>query len=187
MQKFFTDFETINRFTLSLDYHQDKLECRHCLKHDQFVSHGIVYKQRSIAEVEKVGKRIFCSNRYGRSGCGRSFQLNVTTKIPRLRYGAAELFVFIASLLLNLTITEAYQKATGQFESRNAWRWLDKLMVRLSSYRTGLTCLADKLPFQFITHNRRLQHLLPTLAQLTTNADACPCSAYQFQRQNAFM
>lgn len=62
MQKFFADFETINQLTLSLDYHQDKLECRHCFKHDQFVSHGIVYKQRSIAEVEKVGKRIFCVN-----------------------------------------------------------------------------------------------------------------------------
>ncbi|MDQ7050594.1 MAG: hypothetical protein Q9M92_14110 [Enterobacterales bacterium] len=58
MKRFYPDFCTINAFTLSLDYHQNELECAHCSKHDQFVSHGIIYKQRSSAFAEKVGKRI---------------------------------------------------------------------------------------------------------------------------------
>jgi len=117
MQRFYENFKSIDVFTLSLDVHQDKLECAHCLKNDQFVSHGVVYKQRSIHQSEKVGKRIFCSNRDGRSGCGRTFQLYVASEIPGCRYGAAQLLVFITSLLANLTITESYQQATGQFES----------------------------------------------------------------------
>lgn len=187
MQKFFTDFEAINQFTLSLNYHQSKLECSHCLKNDQFVSHGIVYKQRSISESEKVGKRIFCSNRYGRVGCGRSFQLNVATKIPRLRYGAAQLFVFIASLLANLSIVESYQKATNQLASRNSWRWLNKLMGRLIEYRVYLKTRVDALPPHFLPSSKRLQHLLPTLKRLTSKTNICPCLSFQLCRQMPFI
>lgn len=98
MQKFYPDYDTIHRFTLSLDYHQNEVACLHCLKHDQFVSHGIIYKQRSMAVAEKVGKRLFCSNRSGRMGCGRTFQLYVASEVPSFRYGAAQLFVFISAL-----------------------------------------------------------------------------------------
>jgi hypothetical protein len=32
------------------------------------VSHGFIYNQHASAEKEPVGKRVFCSNRHGRSG-----------------------------------------------------------------------------------------------------------------------
>ncbi|MFQ3248044.1 MAG: hypothetical protein ACI9SP_004704 [Arenicella sp.] len=83
MQRFFDSFSIINLFTLSLDHHQNKTQCAHCLKNNQFISHGIIYKQTSIAERKPVGKRIICSNRYGRSGCGRTVQLYVSNRIPR--------------------------------------------------------------------------------------------------------
>ncbi len=82
MQRFFKDYDSINQFSLSLDFHQDKVKCSFCLKNDQLISHGNVYKQRSMSVKEKVGKRIFCSNRYGRSGCGRTFQLYIATEVP---------------------------------------------------------------------------------------------------------
>jgi hypothetical protein len=37
MQKFYDHYDSINQFTLSLDYHQNDVECSHCLKGDQFV------------------------------------------------------------------------------------------------------------------------------------------------------
>ena len=136
MQKFYDNYESINQFTHRLDYHQNQLECTHCLKRDQFVSHGIIYKQRSIDVKEKVGKRIFCSNRYGRTGCGRTFQLYLTDVIPKIRYSATQLFIFITSLLAGMMLAEAYYKATAQTDSRNGWRWLGRLMLKLGEYRT---------------------------------------------------
>ena len=62
-------------------------------------------------------KLAFCSNRYGRKGCGRTFQLYVANEIPSCRYGATHLFVFIRALMAKLNIEEAYLKATGQSES----------------------------------------------------------------------
>ena len=170
MQRFFEDYESIKQFTLSLDYHQDQLECAHCLKNDQFVSHGIVYKQRSMTLSEPVGKRIFCSNRYGRSGCGRTVQLYVADEFPSFQYGAAVLFIFIVSLLANLTVPESYEKATGQSESRNAWRWLNRLIRRLTDYRRFLKVRLDSISTQFKAHVRRLRILLPRLERLVAGS-----------------
>lgn len=188
MKLFYPDFESIHRLTLSLDVHQNELQCAHCLKNDQFISHGIVYKQRSRTLAEKVGKRLFCSNRYGRQGCGRTVQLYVATEIPSLRYGAAQLFVFISALLAKLNIHEAYHHATGQFEPRNAWRWLKRLMFKLSDYRSFLrsrkTVFSKPDPLPSSSHS--LQHLLPTFDRLFTSTHN-GCVDYQMARQRPFL
>lgn len=186
MKRFYPDFESIQAFTHSLDYHQSELECTHCLKRDQFVSHGIIYKQRSSARGEKVGKRLFCSNRYGRSGCGRTFQLYIAAEVPAHRYGAAHLLAFIVALLAKVPISEAYHQATGQLEPRNAWRWLKRLMFKLSDYRSFLKYRKSELFHSFHSSNHSLQHLLPTLARLfslTNNG----CLHYQMDQQHAFL
>jgi len=185
MKRFYPDFNAINAFTLSLDYHQNELECAHCSKHDQFVSHGIIYKQRSGTLAEKMGKRIFCSNRFGRTGCGRTFQLHVANETPHFRYGAAHLFLFISALLANMNITEAYHQATGQTETRNAWRWLSKLMTQLSEYRSVLKYRKGHLIIPFRSKSKYLKHLLPTFSQLFS-ANRNGCFDYQLNQQRAF-
>ena len=187
MQRFFKDFTAIDLFTRSLDYHQDQTRCAHCLKNDQFISHGIIYKQRSITVREPVGKRIFCSNRYGRSGCGRTCQLVICAEIPRFRCGTAVLFVFISLLLDNLTVNESYYRATGQFDSRNAWRWLNKLMQQLGRYRCVLKSRTNIRVTQFKSKARRLQLLLPTLAQMVCQPCDDLCASWQLTHQRAFI
>ena len=186
MKRFYSDFNAINAFTHSLDCHQNELECAHCFKNDQFVSHGIIYKQRSSAIAEKVGKRIFCSNRYGRSGCGRTFQLYVANEIPAFRYGASHLFVFITALMANMNIVDAYHQATGQTETRNAWRWLSKLMSQLSEYRSYLKSRTNNHIHPINSSSHYLKHLLPTFSQLFY-AHHNGCFYYQFNRQRAFL
>lgn len=185
MKRFYPDFESINAFTLSLDYHQNELECMHCLKSKQFVSHGIVYKQRSIEIREKVGKRIFCSNRFGRTGCGRTFQLYMASEIPRFRYGAAHLFVFITVLMTGQKIEQAYEQATQQYEHRNAWRWLSRLMRNLSQYRSYLKVRKNNCTRSIHSTSQYLKHLLPTLARLLTSPHS-GCFDYQIRQQQPF-
>ncbi len=185
MQKFFETIESIDHFTLSLDCHKDTLECERCFKNDQFISHGFVYKRRYQGRKEAVGKRILCSNRFGHSGCGKTFRLTVATEIPSFQYGTVHLFVFIACLLDNLTVTESYQKAIGQSRSsRNAWGWLNKLMSRLSDYRTRLKVRVETSSNQFAERVKRLQHLLPSLARLINKDDI---STYQYTYQTSFI
>lgn len=186
MQKFYSDYDTIHRFTLSLDYHKHEVVCVHCLKNNQFVSHGNIYKQRSCAFAEKVGKRLFCSNRSGRMGCGRTFQLYVATEVPSLRYGAIQLYIFISSVLANLNISEAYEQATGQTEPRNAWRWLSRLTRKISDYRTFLNVKMTVCFHQAHASNKNLIHLLPTLVRLFTPTRN-GCFDYQLAQQKPFL
>ena len=185
MKRFYPDFNTIDAFTLSLDFHQNELECAHCSKHDQFVSHGIIYKQRSSTLVEKVGKRIFCSNRYGRTGCGHTFQLYTAHEIPSSRYGVATLFIFIAALIANQSISEAYIKATGQTEFRNAWRWLSRLMLKLSEYRSFLKVRKDGSFDLSHSTPSSLKYLLPTFVRLFISNNN-GCFDFQIAQQQPF-
>lgn len=187
MKRFFPDFESLDRFTRSLDCLDETLRCPHCLKRNQMVSHGVIYKQRSIQEREAIGKRVFCSNRYQHSGCGRTLQLTVASVLPRLRYGAAHLFVFVSALLMNMSVVAAYQAATGQSTSRHAWRWLNKLARQLTDYRCLVGARAGCGTTAFHHRCRRLRLLLPTLKQLFSRLPACPCSHYQLARQSAFI
>ena len=186
MKRFFTDYDSINQFSLSLDYHQDKLECVHCLKSDQFVSHGNIYKQRTSASAEKVGKRLFCSNRSSRNGCGRTYQLYIENEVPSCRYGASQLFVFIVALLANIHICEAYYQATGQLETRNAWRWLNKFNGKLSDYRSFLKVRADTHSSRWTSRCSSLRHLLPTFCRLFTLGNN-GCVHYQMSQQQPFL
>lgn len=187
MQRFFSDFEAINAFTLSLEFHQDTLECVHCSKHDQFVSHGIIYKQRSSISSDKVGKRIFCSNRYGRLGCGRTFQLYVSDEVPSFRYNAAHLFIFIASLLARHSVKKAYFVATGKNTCRNAWRWLNRLVKQIGTFRSFLKSRPKIISHSFEDKVLRFQVLLPTLLQLSQYFKTNLCSNYQLQTQKPFI
>jgi len=184
MQRFFADLETLHTFTLSLDFYQNELVCQHCAKTDQFVSHGFVYKQRSIEIKERVAKRIFCSNRHQRSGCGRTFQLYLADTLPALRYSASQLFVFIRVLLATFNISTAYQTATHQSDTRHAWRWISKLRLQLSSYRQYLKLpTAPKTP---VTSQRRLHILSSTLSALF-QLPISSCSQYQLKHQRHFL
>lgn len=187
MQRFFSDFESLERFTLSIDCLDQRLQCPHCSKSNHLISHGVLYRQRSMHEREAVGKRVFCSNRYQHTGCGRTVQLTVAGVLPKLRYGAAHLFVFVSSLLMNLSVTAAYRAATGQLAARNAWRWLEKLVRHLGDYRGLLNVQTEPIITEFRHRCRRLRLLLPTLKPLFSRRSECACAGIQLASQSAFI
>ncbi len=187
MKRFYPDFESINAFTLSLDYHQDALKCAHCFKQDQFVSHGIIYKQRSSASRDKVGKRIFCSNRYGHSGCGRTFQLYLAQEIPAFHYNATHLFVFITLLLSHHSVKMAYCTATGQASFRHAWRWMNLLLKQVASFKSVFLYRPKSTTASFQNASLRSRILLPVLWQLHQHFSSNLCAGYQLMTQHAFL
>jgi len=186
MIKFFTDLEDLHLFTLSLEFHQNKTQCQQCFKHNHFVSHGFVYKKQSQGDKRIVGKRIFCSNRYGRSGCGRTHQLYLADQIPSLQTNTQSLFHFLIQLMSLVSIQKAYHRATGTYNPRQAYRWLNKLMAKLVDFRTLILDRWQKsLPSPYRT--RRFQLLLPTLQHLFAKLGYQPCTHYQILKQDSFL
>lgn len=178
MQTFFSSIDAINQFTSSLKSLTDKDACSHCSKHNQWVAHGYVYKQRSISEREAVGKRILCGNRYGKVGCGRTRQLYVQSNIPHLSYGVATIAMFVALLLQGFDATQAYRQSTKKenIDHRQGWRWLQKLFCQLGYFRSLIQRQPNTTPSEVSTPSttrcRRLQLLLPTLKRLLPTPDS---------------
>jgi len=169
---FFYSQATLEQFTHSLDSLPKTEACQHCGKNDQWIAHGNTYKSLNHQATHTTGKRILCSNRYGRSGCGRTRQLYLNDTIPNKHYTLSVFIAFIQALLLNHSVQQSDRNATGnqQCEPRQAWRWLNLFMQVLSHWRTlASLSLAKELNRQKVTDKQpqkrtyRFNILLPTL------------------------
>jgi len=164
MQRFFSSLYELDQFTRSLDSQPSIVPCRHCSRTDQWISHGYVYKFSG----EKVGKRILCGKRYGKQGCGHTFQLYLRHIIPQRRYTLSELMAFILALVNGATVEQAFHQALQHslFEHRQAWRWLNALWQRMGRFRASVATVP---PVQGAARprcrSRRLTLLLSTLGE----------------------
>lgn len=182
--RFFATLLDLQRVTLALDHHRETLApCAHCLRRDAFVSHGFVYKKQSGGSPVAVGKRLFCANRHGRLGCGRTCRLWLAERIPRLFYYAQQVTLFVLALITGASMAAAYQRATGSFEPRNAYRWLHRLWRKLTDYRQWLTGRDDP---PIAARTRRRAILLPTLQRLFAGSSA-GAARYQCHTQSTFI
>lgn len=182
--RFFPSLDELQRFTRSLDHHRDTLPpCAHCSRQDAFVAHDVVYKKQTQGEPVAVGKRLFCANRHGRLGCGRTCRLLLAQRIPRLSFYALHVTLFVMALIAGASIASAYQQATGAREPRHAYRWLGKLWRKLAEYRQWLTGRDDA---SVAARSRRLVILLPTLQRLLAGSRA-GAARYQCRTQSAFI
>ncbi|WP_127960469.1 hypothetical protein [Serratia microhaemolytica] len=111
-----------------------------------------------------MAKRLFCSTRYGRHGCGRTRQLYLAQTIPRRHHPLSTFIQFISLLCHRLTVTQAYQQAVGKpTEPRQAYRWLAALDQQLGSFRVLLEKRHRDQQTTAPFSSHRLRRLLPTL------------------------
>lgn len=185
MQIYFPSLQAICQQTAELDLAQ----CAHCQRTRQLVSHGFIRKKRVGATPEAVGKRVFCSNRNQRTGCGRTMQLYLDETVRYLHHGGATVVAFVLSLMAGMSIETAYTGITGAGTARNAYRWLARLSARLPCYRS-------------LSHRPRLREvgaaaapgsslcpspLLATFEALLQRFGQPLCAAYQQQLQQPLL
>lgn len=168
MQIFFSSMASLEHFTHSLGMLTQDNACEHCSQNDQWVSHGFVYRQQTMARRDVVGKRILCSQRYGKNGCGRTRQLYFGCIIPKRRHCMQTLATFILLLCKGLTVTQAYRDARHDQhrDPRQAWRWLNALTAQLGRLRTTLCKRASSEATCLHRRSRKLAVLLPTFHTL---------------------
>jgi len=185
MQTYYSTLEAIAQQTQQLD----GVACRHCGKREQLVSHGFIYKKQAVASNPvSVGKRVLCSQRFGRTGCGRTVQLYLASVVRYLHAAGPALANFIGHLLAGLAIAKAYQQATGATESRQSYRWFNRMFLRLSDYRSQshrAPVPSESGPCK--AHGSLRRHLLTTtLEHLLRHFQAPLCATYQQQLQTSF-
>ena len=186
MQIYYPDLTAIQQMTMQLE---NEL-CINCGKDHQLVSHGFIYKKIATStEPVAVGKRTICSKRYGRTGCGRTMQLYLNSRVRYLHYAGCCVVAFACLLMAGVTISQAYQKVTGIKDPRNAYRWLNKIFARLIDYRSlshqPRLDAADNASDGVVQPRRRL--LASTFRTLLGRFGEPLCACYQHVLQSSFL
>lgn len=142
-----------------------------------------MYKDVCADGAQVAGKRIICSNRYGKRGCGRTRQLYLADVIPKRQYRLSVVIAFMKALLRGMLMEQAYLNAINACakEARHAWRWIKDFLKQLSVWRTILSKPAEI--FVPLGRSETLKRLLPTLERLLNLNDI---ATYQTHFQRAF-
>ena len=97
--RFFETVDELHRYSLQLGHSVQGVHCQHCSSTDHWVSHGFVYKKDYGGNRLTVGKRVLCSNRGCKKGCGRTVRLYLAQRTPRMHYAMTAIFMFLQALL----------------------------------------------------------------------------------------
>lgn len=134
-------------------------------------------------------RRIFCSNRNRRRGCGRTFSVLSAERIRRLSLTTPRLWRFLQHAVAD-RIAAAIHAAQSHLSSRTWQRIWKRFQQGQSKIRTALLarCPPPNLP---ATSSQRpaqqaAAHTLAHLEAAFPNAD-CPLAAFQHALQTCFV
>lgn len=188
---FFLKFDQIETTTRDLSIHGKDYPCFNCGGTTEWVSHGFIYKA-NVYGLTPIGKRIFCSNRHGRHGCGKTQRFLSSLWSERIHVALERVCLFLLALSTTQSVSKAYQKVTHSQSPRQAWRWLNKLQVRLPDFKTLLHEKREKISvptFDSPRSSKISQILLPffSMEELMPENHEHPFSWFQTQMQQSVM
>ena len=163
--------------------------CPHCKATGTLIRHGSLsgYDDTSPQRKTLRARRIFCSNRHRRPGCGRTVSVWIADKIRRLSLTTRTLWRFLHHAVTG-TIAAAI-RASGGRRSDRTWQRIWKRFDRgQSSIRTALLGRGPPVPPVPTAPTRRpvAAQVLAHLQATFPNSD-CPIAAYQHATRSFFV
>jgi hypothetical protein len=159
--------------------------CPHCKMVGTLIRHGFLYGFDDNSPQRKTlrARRIFCSNRQARPGCGRTFSVWLADKIRRLSLSTGGLWRFLQRAAGG-SIRAAIHAAECHLSDRTWQRLWKRFDLAQSKIRTALSgrCPPPELPAQ----QQPTAHVLAHLQAAFPN-DSCPIAAFQQMMRIFFM
>ena len=159
--------------------------CPHCKVVGALIRHGFLYGFDESSPQRKTlrARRIFCSNRNARPGCGRTFSVWLADKIRRLALTTAGLWRFLQIAVAD-GILAAIRAFDGHLSDRTLLRIWKRFHHAQSNIRTALLerCPPPELPAEHRPEAQVLAHLLAAFPD-----PHCPVTAFQHTLQTFFV
>lgn len=116
-------------------------DCPYCQQCNTLVKHSKIYRTaKEKGQYIFHGQRIFCSNKKNKNGCGRTFSLNLTIKLPRFNKFTKEVYSFFKKFLETFIISVAWAFAYPQsFDINTPYRFTRLIQKSLGN------CIASLL------------------------------------------
>ena len=164
-----------------------QMACPHCKAVGTLIRHGFLYGFDEESPQEKTvrARRIFCSNRHARPGCGRTFSIWLADKIRRLSLTSRGLWTFLKRAAAD-GIAAAIRAADCHLSDRTLQRIWKRFDRGQSAIRTALfgRCSPPETPPE-PARRPAAAHVLAHLQAAFPNAD-CPIAAFQHATRSFF-
>ena len=161
-----------------------QMPCPRCKVVGTLIRHGCLYgyDERNPQPKTIRARRVFCSNRHARRGCGRTFSVWCAAKIRRLSLTTACLWRFLKCAVAG-SIHAAIRAANGQRSDRTWQRIWKRFDLSQSMIRTALSghCPPPEPPAPFPAKASR-RPAAQVLAHLQAAFPDVPCPIASFQQ-----
>lgn len=152
--------------------------CPHCRICGCLILHGYLkaYEDARGSGQIRRGRRIFCSNRNQKNGCGRTFSILMTAFIRCFRISAIVLWRFLDNIRKGHGKSRAFAEAGSNLGPTSCYRLYLRFRQSQAHIRTRLSQLKDPPPATD-TDDPTIQ----TIGHLTAAFDGHDCPVAQFQ------
>jgi hypothetical protein len=160
--------------------------CPHCRQTGALIGHGFLrgYAERG-SDVVVRGRRIFCSNRGQRPGCGRTFSVLLGAVLSGFVVRTLTLFCFATAVLSGLTRRAAWlREARGALSLSSGYRLWRRLSGAPATLRGRLCRIA---PPPDSVARQPLAQLLAHVVLVVGESEADPFSALQNRLQQGML
>ena len=165
--------------------------CPHCHLNGTLIRHGCLYGFDESSPKRRIprARRIFCSNRNARPGCGRTFSVWLSGKIRRLSLTADALWLFL-QLAVAGSMLAAGRAIDCGLNERTWQRIWKRFSLAQSKIRTALCgrCPPPELPPRTPDNPTRLPAAQVIAHLRAAFPDAhCPIAAFQQTMRTFFI
>jgi hypothetical protein len=168
-----------------------QMPCPHCKVVGTLIRHGCLYGYDASNSQRRTlrARRVFCSNRHSRRGCGRTFSVWCANKIRRLGLTTRCLWRFLKRAVAG-SLHAAIHAAGCHLSDRTWQRLWKRFHLGQSNIRTALSarCPPPELsaPLPAKTSRRPAAQVLAHLQAAFPDAD-CPIATFQHTLRTFFV
>lgn len=158
--------------------------CPHCKLAGFLILHGYLYGYGEHDDSTIVrGRRIYCSNRHNKNGCGRTFCVLSASVLPKMVIGAQSLWRFLDNVKHGLCLARAFRAAGCTMAQSSIYRLFKMFSLNQMRIRTFLSGVKDPPAAEHVQCP-----LIQTILHLNSVFDTavCPITEFQYRFQAPF-
>lgn len=157
-----------------------QISCPHCHRMGMVVGHGrLMGYAEHTSEQEIRGRRLLCSRRSRRSGCGRTFSVLMATMVAGFTVRTHSLSRLLERVVAGLCRKAAWEQSGASLTLRSGYRLWARLVNAQSRVRTKLCAM---MPPPACTDERPVAQMLAHLRQALGPSE-CVFAAFQLAFQ----
>ena len=162
--------------------------CPHCQIVGTLIRHGVLtgFDDASPPRIAIRARRIYCSNRHRRRGCGRTFSVRLAHTLQRLSLSTRSLWGFLRRAVAGTLAAAARDTNCPRSERtfQRLWRRFDRAQsaIRTALHSRGPPPAVPAEPARRPAPAHLLAHLRATFPH-----DDCPIAAFQLAMRAAFI